>query len=152
MPSTKADRGFSLIELMVVMMILAILISLSLVAFGRFQTRGEDAKAQSSLRNGLIAEQAIYTDTGAYSDTPADFTDFEPEVTVNTTSASDPGVYVDKFSDMVVCIHELAGDGKVFAVWLHGFQAPQYGTFADQTTASAFVCNNTPPGWSTQGW
>ncbi len=148
----KQDRGFSLIELMVVMMILAVLVALALVAYGRFEHRAQDADAQTALRHTMLAEQALFTDDDAYSDDPVAFEDFEPAVFINLTSASDFGVYVDKFSDDVVCLHEKGGGGAILAVWLDSQQAPQFGRFASQADADAFVCNAGAPGWPTEGW
>ncbi len=148
----KQDRGFSLIELMVVMLILAVLVAIALVAFARFEQRAQDGAAQTALRHAMLAQQALFTDGNAYSDDPADFDDFEPSVFINLTSASDFGVYVDKFSDDVVCIHEKGGGGAILAVWMHSGQTPQYGRFTNQGTADLFVCENSDPGWSTQGW
>lgn len=147
-----AERGFSLIEVMVVMMILAVLVTISLAAYGRFEQRAEDGHAQSSLRHAMLAQQAIFADTDAFSDVPADFTNFEPEVFVNTSSASDFGVYVEKASDKVVCLQEDGGGGKVLAVWLSATSAPEYGRFTDQATADLFTCPLASPSWSTQGW
>ncbi len=148
----KQDRGFSLIELMVVLMILAVLVAIALVAFARFEQRAQDGHAQTSLRHTMLAEQAIFTDADAYSDDPVDFDDFEPAVFVNLTSASDFGVFVDKYDDDVVCLQEKGGGGAVLAVWMNSQATPQYGRFPDQGTADLFVCDDTSPGWSTQGW
>lgn len=148
----EQDRGFTLIELMVVSLILAILVAIALVAYARFEQRAQDGAAQAALRHAMLAEQAIFADDDAYSDVVADFSDFEPAVYVNLTSASDFGVYVDKFSDDVVCLHDKGGGGAVLAVWLHSQQTPQYGRFSDQATADLFVCDDTSPSWSTQGW
>ncbi len=148
----RQDRGFSLIELMVVMMILAILVAIALVAYARFEQRAQDADAQTALRHAMLAEQALFTDNNAYSDNPVDFDAFEPAVFVNLTSASDFGVFVDKYDDDVVCLHEKGGGGAILAVWLHSQQTPQYGRFPNQATADLFVCDDSDPGWSTQGW
>ncbi len=148
----KQDSGFSLIELMVVMLIIAILVSIGLVAYARFEQRAQDGSAQAALRHAMLAEQALFADDNAYSDDPADFDAFEPAVFINLTSASDFGVFVEKFSDDIVCLQEDGGGGGVLAVWLNSQETPQYGRFSDQATADLFVCDDTAPGWSTEGW
>ncbi len=148
----KDERGFTLIEVMVVVFILAVLVAMSVAAYGRFQDRAENADAQAALRSTMLAEQAIYADTDAYSDVPADFTAFEPEVFVNVTAASSFGVYVAKATDDQVCLQEDGGGGRILAVWLSATAPPEYGEFTDQATASLFTCPAASPGWSTQGW
>lgn len=58
----KDDRGFTLIELMVVVLIIAILIAIAIPTFLGLRRRAQDRAAQSNLRNGMIAAKAFYTD------------------------------------------------------------------------------------------
>src|SRR5437868_905299 len=50
-----AEEGFTLIELMVVVLIIAILIAIAIPTFLGARTRAQDRAAQSSLRNALTA-------------------------------------------------------------------------------------------------
>lgn len=60
------ERGFTLIELMVVVLIIAILIAIAIPTFLGAKSRAQDKAAQSSLRNGLTNAKGIYTDTDSY--------------------------------------------------------------------------------------
>src|SRR5919202_11071 len=60
------DGGFTLIELMVVVLIIAILIAIAIPTFLGARARAQDRAAQSSLRNALTAAKTIYTDTQSY--------------------------------------------------------------------------------------
>ncbi len=60
------QEGFTLIELMVVVLIIAILIAIAIPAFLGMRNRGYDAQAKSSLRNGVTAAQTYYTDTESF--------------------------------------------------------------------------------------
>ena len=62
------ERGFTLIELMVVVLIIAILIAIAIPTFLGARQRAQDKAAQSSLRNGLTAAKTIYTDSETYVD------------------------------------------------------------------------------------
>ena len=56
------EDGFTLIELMVVVLIIAILIAIAIPTFLGAQDRARDRGAQSDLRNGLTAAKTLATD------------------------------------------------------------------------------------------
>ena len=60
------EEGFTLIELMVVVLIIAILIAIAIPTFLGARQRAQDRQAQSNLRNAFAAEKVIYTDDQAY--------------------------------------------------------------------------------------
>jgi type IV pilus assembly protein PilA len=60
------QRGFTLIELMVVVLIIAILIAIAIPTFLGARARAQDRAAQSNLRNALAAEKTDYTDHQTY--------------------------------------------------------------------------------------
>jgi type IV pilus assembly protein PilA len=65
------ERGFTLIELMVVVLIIAILIAIAIPTFLGARSRAQDRAAQSDIRNGLTAEKTYYTDNQLYVNTAA---------------------------------------------------------------------------------
>ena len=75
------ESGFTLIELMVVVLIIAILIAIAIPTFLGARTRAQDRQAQSNLRNAFAAEKVVYTDDQAYTATPASLTAVEPSLT-----------------------------------------------------------------------
>jgi type IV pilus assembly protein PilA len=66
------DEGFTLIELMVVVLIIAILIAIAIPTFLGAQDRARDRGAQSDLRNAITAAKTLATDNaGLFLDTSA---------------------------------------------------------------------------------
>jgi type IV pilus assembly protein PilA len=59
----EEDDGFTLIELMVVVLIIAILIAIAIPTFLGAQNRARERGAQSDLRNGMTAAKTIATDS-----------------------------------------------------------------------------------------
>jgi type IV pilus assembly protein PilA len=115
------DEGFTLIELMVVVLIIAILIAIAIPTFLGARQRAQDRAAQSNVRNAFTAEKTYYTDKQAYTQTASDLTAIEPSLTYTNSaaslSASGNVVYVESASPFsTVYIGSKSGSGKCF--WL----------------------------------
>jgi len=61
------DDGFTLIELMVVVMILGILIVMGMPTFLGVRARFQDRAAQTDLRNAVLSARILYTDNATFS-------------------------------------------------------------------------------------
>jgi len=97
----NSEDGFTLIELMVVVLIIAILIAIAIPTFLGARSRAQDRAAQSSLRNALTAAKTIYTDGEDYTQaTPTALAGVEPSLTFQATaSTSQNQVFVDAVND-----------------------------------------------------
>jgi type IV pilus assembly protein PilA len=117
----REDEGFTLIELMVVVLIIAILLAIAIPTFLGARERAQDRAAQSDIRNALAAEKVFYTDEEVYTDnssTPAPLTAIEPSLTYAnsfTSSSTDVvAVTVASDSNQVVCISRRSAAGDTF--------------------------------------
>ena len=114
--------GFTLIELMVVVMIIAILVGIAIPAFLGARKRAQDTASKSNLRNGLGTAQTIFTDNQAYLATAAMVTALgqeEPSLTfqadtVASTSAKQISLATSGSTLDTIILASKSGSGKCF--------------------------------------
>ncbi len=96
------DAGFTLVELMVVVLIIAILIAIAIPTFLGARQRAQDRAAQSDLRNALTAAKVFYTDTQDYAAVDTDLEAIEPSLDFDDTVANASDTVVGYIVEHVV--------------------------------------------------
>jgi type IV pilus assembly protein PilA len=76
----RDERGFTLIELMTVVLIIGVLVVIALPTFLGARTLAYDRAVQSDIRNAFAAEKAYYTDTLTYTTDPTEMTAIEAAI------------------------------------------------------------------------
>jgi prepilin-type N-terminal cleavage/methylation domain-containing protein len=116
-----AEAGFTLIELMVVLLIIAILLAIAIPTFLGVTNTAGDRAAQSNLTNALTEAKALYQVNQSYSTngaayTPGQFTSQAPELTWQTTGCSSSQTNCVSF-DVVNVATVNDGQGLVLAAF-----------------------------------
>jgi type IV pilus assembly protein PilA len=89
------EDGFTLIELMVVVMILAILIVMGMPTFLGVRARFQDRGAQTELRNAVLSARIMYTDNATFASAtsgPAGLVTIVPNMCYVAGTAATPSV------------------------------------------------------------
>jgi prepilin-type N-terminal cleavage/methylation domain-containing protein len=81
----RADKGFTLVEILIVIVILGVLATVTIFAVRGIGTQGEDNACSVELRNLDTAEEAHFAITGAYGD--------EASLVANETFSQESSLY-----------------------------------------------------------
>jgi len=122
----RSEEGFTLIELMVVVLIIAILLAIAIPSFLGARGKAQERAAQSNVRNALTAEKTYYTDNQVYSELPADLTAIEPSLTYKNVAPAQGSKEVQLMkgnvstgaavTDGVICLTAISANGKTFVI------------------------------------
>jgi len=154
----KDEQGFTLIELMVVVLIIAILIAIAIPTFLGAQNRARDRGAQSNLRNALTAAKTIATDSSGKFSGVDDTTLTSAEGSLDfVAAATDPmdknivvvgGNETGSVDEDYVLFYNQSASGKYFGIATNssgqvGYCSNDTGTFAVTAAATLAGCNGT---------
>ena len=121
----KDESGFTLIELMVVVLIIAILVAIAVPTFLNQRQNAQNRSAQSDLRNALSSVKAYYAENQDFTETVADMQAIEPnldwggDVALEVNGAGPTG--------QIVCLAVVSGTGNVYAIFDNASAGTEYG-------------------------
>ena len=149
----RRDSGFTLIELMVVVLIIAILVAIAIPTFLGQRRSAQDQSAQSNLRNAHTVLKVSWTFNEEFTSDVAALAAIEPSLfQLNGTNAADDPVLVlveGGSSPQAACLTTFADSGRWYSVYERSdagatFHASAANPFSACTAAEASAFEPSP--------
>lgn len=148
--SNRRERGFSLVELMVVLLVMAILMGVGVVSYARMTQIADNKGAQLDLLTAVKVEALQHLGTGAF--TSDENILFDLEANLLFSDDGDPaGTIVIRLEDdrteLDVCLFSQTPNGDWFAIYHSVSSGDLYAEAAPLACTPGNVASWSPASW-----
>lgn len=139
------NRGFTLVELLIVIVVIAILTVISLVAYNGIQNRARTTTAEATAKSLADKVQMYYSDKGSYPTDTQVTSDLTNSSNVNKswhydTNAISIGTPAQTAEPKTVSYKKCNDNGAKIGYFNYNEGSVKYRTIGDQTTSGGGAC------------
>lgn len=148
----RDETGFTLIELAVVLMVIAVLVVLSVPLYVGYRNRAVDVEAKAEVREALIPVKAYILDGDGTAATMQDGAkQFSPTLVFDAAGVN--GVALQEATDGSVCLWKAASTGNVFGIWQAAIDTQTlYATVGAVPADCPLIADTAGAGFVTSPW
>lgn len=153
------DEGFTLVELMTVLLVLGVLMAVAVPTFLHESRLAEDRAAEADLHSALAAAVGVLSDNGYRPVTASALSAAEPDMSFTDQSVSaPPAVSVASTSDgagELVVLGDMSANGRCLYLDYATDAGEDFGESGAQASCPVGATpqhSSFPTAWSTQGW
>jgi type IV pilus assembly protein PilA len=145
---SECDAGFTLVELLVALVIIAILIAIAIPTFPQQRHKAQDASAKSLIRNAMSVIESAYTDTRTFDPaatgmSPADLHALERPITFVLLAGAATAPTASATTGAV----NYAGTDTMFSVGTVSESGRTFGVIVDMVAGTAHYVDGAERGW-----
>ena len=146
----KSEEGFTLVEMMIVVLIIGVLVAIATPVYMGITNRARTKEMQADLRSGLMAVEMYYMENGEFTDDPDHLEPMEPAVVYYTPEQPVGTVALRLGQDpenSEVCLFGQAIGGDWYAVYRNADDAILYGEAELQDCSGELAADWSPHLW-----
>jgi len=148
--SNQRERGFSLVELMVVLLVLAILMGVGVVSYARMTQIADNKGAHLDLLTAVKVEALQHLETGEFTSDENILFDIEPNLRFSDDGEPSGTIVVrleDDRTEIDVCLFSQTTNGNWFAIYHSVSSGDLYSEAAPLECTPGNVAS-----WSQESW
>ncbi len=148
--SNKRERGFSLVELMVVLMVLGILMGVGVVSYARMTQIADNKGAQLDLLTAVKVEALQHLETGAFTSDEDILFGLEPNLRFSDDGEPSGTIAIrleDELTATDICLFSQTRNGDWFAIYHSVSGGDRYAQVAPLACTPGNVAD-----WSSEPW
>ncbi|HEX9854881.1 MAG TPA: prepilin-type N-terminal cleavage/methylation domain-containing protein [Acidimicrobiia bacterium] len=153
MKRISSEQGFTLVELLTVVLIMAVLVAIAIPTFVGHVNQARDTSAKGELRDLLPAVKSVIADPDPSLGLESNVKAVSPSAPLDSSAVD--GIKLQASPDDDVCMWRISDSGKVYGIWEPGSGvglATLYGEFTTLPAGCPILADAPDIGFAAELW